>query len=100
MVERRSVNTSGEWRRALEVSERLIRTTSELELEPRNEWLRQVMNEAASQLRAAVLWAAAQGVTVRLSVPYDLSQFPKLFDGWVVVQHVPMQRHAPLVMTT
>jgi hypothetical protein len=44
--------------------------------------------------------AAAQGVTVRLSVPYDLSQFPKLFDGWVVVQHVPMQRHAPLVMTT
>jgi hypothetical protein len=63
MVERRSVNTSGEWRRALEVSERLMRTTRELELEPRSEWLRQVMNEAASQLRAAVLWAASQGVT-------------------------------------
>ena len=63
MVERRSVNTSGEWRRALDVSERLMRTTSELELEPRREWLRQVMNEAASQLRAAVLWAASQGVT-------------------------------------
>jgi len=63
MLDRRSVNTSGEWRRALEVSERLIRTTSELELEPRREWLRQVMNEAASQLRAAVLWAASQGVT-------------------------------------
>ena len=40
-----------------------MRTTSELELEPRSEWLRQVMNEAASQLRAAVLWAASQGVT-------------------------------------
>ena len=63
MVEPRSVNTSGEWRRALEVSDRLIRTTSELELEPRREWLRQVMNEAATQLRAAVLWAASQGVT-------------------------------------
>jgi len=63
MVERRSVNTSGEWRRALDVSERLMRTTSELELEPRREWLRQVMNEAASQLRAAVLWAASQGLT-------------------------------------
>lgn len=62
-MERRSVNTSGEWRRALEVSETLMRTTSELELEPRSEWLRQVMNEAAGQLRAAVLWAAAQGVT-------------------------------------
>lgn len=63
MAEPRSVNTSGEWRRALEVSERLISTTSELELEPRSEWLRQVMHEAASQLRAAVLWAASQGVT-------------------------------------
>jgi len=40
-----------------------MRTTSELELEPRREWLRQVMNEAATQLRAAVLWAASQGVT-------------------------------------
>jgi hypothetical protein len=63
MTEGRSVNTSGEWRRALEVSDRLISTTRELELEPRSEWLRQVMNEAASQLRAAVLWAASQGVT-------------------------------------
>ncbi len=62
MVERRRVNTSGEWRRALEASEKLIRTTSELELEPRREWLRQVIAEAASQLRAAVLWAASQGV--------------------------------------
>jgi hypothetical protein len=63
MAEPRGVNTSGEWRRALEVSERLIKTTGELELEPGREWLRQVMNEAASQLRAAVLWAASQGVT-------------------------------------
>jgi hypothetical protein len=63
LVERQSVNTSGEWRRALEVSETLIKTTSELELDPRREWVRQVMNEAASQLRAAVLWATSQGVT-------------------------------------
>ena len=41
-----------------------------------------------------------QSVTVRLSVPYDLSEFPKLFDGWVVIEHVPEQRHVPLVMTT
>jgi hypothetical protein len=63
LVEPRGINTSGEWRRALDVSERLISTTRELELDPRREWLRQVMNEAATQLRAAVLWAAAQGVT-------------------------------------
>jgi hypothetical protein len=41
-----------------------------------------------------------RAVTVRLSVPYDLSQFPDLFDGWVVVEHVPNQKHIPLVMTT
>lgn len=62
-MERRTANTTGEWRRALEVSDRLIRTTRELELGPRTEWLRQVIDEAASQLRAAVLWAASQGVT-------------------------------------
>jgi hypothetical protein len=42
---------------------------------------------------------AKKGVTVRLSVPYDLTLFPKLFDGWVVVAHPPKQR-AQLVMTT
>jgi hypothetical protein len=41
-----------------------------------------------------------QNVTVRLSVPYDLTDFPKLFDGWVVTLHVPGQRHVPVVMTT
>jgi hypothetical protein len=61
MMEQRNVNTGGEWRRALEASERLIRITGELELEPHREWLRQVMHQAASQLRSAVLWAASQG---------------------------------------
>lgn len=41
-----------------------------------------------------------QKVTVRLSVPYDLGDFPTLFDGWVVTLHVPNQRHVPVVMTT
>jgi hypothetical protein len=40
-----------------------------------------------------------RAVTVRLSVPYDLSKFPKLFDGWVVVRHAPQQPSA-VVMTT
>jgi hypothetical protein len=44
--------------------------------------------------------AAAKGVTVRLSVPYDLSKFPKLFDGWVVVQHRVAPQQTRLVMTT
>jgi hypothetical protein len=37
---------------------------------------------------------------VRLSVPYDLTKVPTLFDGWVVVQHQPGQQRAPVVMTT
>jgi hypothetical protein len=41
-----------------------------------------------------------RAITVRLSVPYDLSKFPDLFDGWVVVEHVPSQKHVPIVMTT
>jgi hypothetical protein len=44
--------------------------------------------------------AGGRAVTVRLSVPYDLSQFPELFDGWVVTEHVPNQKHVPVVMTT
>jgi hypothetical protein len=39
-------------------------------------------------------------VTVRLSVPYDLSKWPKLFDGWVVVRHLPDKEYAPVVMRT
>jgi hypothetical protein len=39
-------------------------------------------------------------VTVRLSVPYDLADRPRLFDGWVIVRHVPDQTAAPVVMTT
>jgi hypothetical protein len=34
-----------------------------------------------------------------MSVPYDLTKFPVLFDGWVVVEREPKQR-ARLVMTT
>jgi hypothetical protein len=41
-----------------------------------------------------------ESVTVRLSVPYDLSDRPRLFDGWVVTLHVPRQKQAPVVMTT
>jgi hypothetical protein len=44
--------------------------------------------------------SAKQGVTVRMSVPYDLSKFPTLFDGWVVVQREPTQHRNRLVMTT
>ena len=43
---------------------------------------------------------AGQRVTVRLSVPYELTDFPTLFDGWVVTLHVPDQKHVPVVMTT
>jgi hypothetical protein len=39
-------------------------------------------------------------VTVRMSVPYDLGDRPRLFDGWVVVRHLPTQAAAPVVMTT
>jgi hypothetical protein len=43
---------------------------------------------------------SGQSITVRLSVPYDLSKFPTLFDGWVVTRHVPEQDRVPVVLTT
>jgi hypothetical protein len=41
--------------------------------------------------------------TIRLSVPYDLPDWhqKKLYDGWVVVRHLPGRKNAaPIVMTT
>ena len=52
---------SDEWRRALSVAETVKQTAVGLDLEPKHAWLRQVMNEAADQMRSAVLWAASQG---------------------------------------
>jgi hypothetical protein len=43
---------------------------------------------------------AGRSVTVHLSVPYDLGDFPKLFDGWVVVKRQREHSSAPVVMTT
>jgi DNA-directed RNA polymerase specialized sigma54-like protein len=54
--------TSDEWRRALTVAETVKQTAAALELEPRHAWLRQVLDEAADQMRNAVLWAAQQAV--------------------------------------
>jgi hypothetical protein len=37
---------------------------------------------------------------VRLSVPNHLGDFPKLFDGWVVLRHLPEETNHAVVMTT
>ena len=63
MVSETSYTTSDEWRRALGVAETVKQTADGLELEPKHAWLRQVLNEAADQMRSAVLWAANQGST-------------------------------------
>jgi hypothetical protein len=52
---------SDEWRRALGVAETVKQTAIGLTLEPKHAWLGQVVNEAADQMRNAVLWAASQG---------------------------------------
>jgi hypothetical protein len=61
MANQTTYSTSDEWRRALSVADAVKQTASALQLEAKSEWLRQVLNEAADQMRAAVLWAAAQG---------------------------------------
>jgi hypothetical protein len=61
MVSETFYTTSDEWHRALTVAEAVKQTASGLQLQPRHAWLRQVLNEAADQMRSAVLWAAQQG---------------------------------------
>jgi len=61
VVSKTSYSTSDEWRRALKVADEVKQTTAALQLEAKSEWLRQVLNETADQMRAAVLWAASQG---------------------------------------
>src|SRR5262245_49131405 len=61
VVSQQTYSTSDEWRRALGVAEAIKQTCAGLTLEPKMEWLRQVLNESADQMRAAVLWAASQG---------------------------------------
>jgi hypothetical protein len=61
MVSKPSYSTSDEWRRALGVADAVKQAAAALHLEAKSEWLRQVLNEAADQMRAAVLWAASQG---------------------------------------
>jgi hypothetical protein len=68
---------------------------------PNGGWYELLLSKGGRPTLSCGSFAASKnGVTVRMSVPYDLSQFPKLFDGWVVVQHEPNQHRAPLVMTT
>jgi len=50
---------SEQWRRALDVADTVRATCQQLKLAPEQEWLRQVMTEAADQIRSAVLWAAS-----------------------------------------
>jgi len=61
VVSETTYSTSDEWRRALRVADDVRQTAANLQLEPKSEWLRQVLNESADQMRAAVLWAASQG---------------------------------------
>jgi len=68
---------------------------------PKGGWYELLLSKnGRPTLPCGTFLAAQRPVTVRLSVPYDLSEFPKLFDGWVVTLHVPKQQHVPVVMTT
>lgn len=62
MVSQPSQTASDEWRRALSVADTVKRTAAGLQLEPKHAWLRQVLDEAAEQMRSAVLWAAQQAL--------------------------------------
>ena len=68
---------------------------------PRGAWYELLLSKhGRPTLSCGTFATARRPVTVQLSIPYDLSDFPKLFDGWVVTLHRPRQEHVPVVMTT
>ena len=68
---------------------------------PRGGWYELLLSKHGRPTLSCGSFAVdSRSETVRLSVPYDLGDFPKLFDGWVVTRHLPNQTAAPVVMTT
>ena len=68
---------------------------------PRGGWYELLLSKRGKPtLSCGTFTMDGQPLTIRLSVPYDLSEFGKLFDGWVVVKHLPKQTSSPVVMTT
>jgi hypothetical protein len=76
-------------------------TVTGLPRTPNGSWYELLLSKHGRPTLPCGSFATGGGsVTVRLSVPYDLSDRPRLFDGWVVTKHVPRQKHVPVVMTT
>jgi hypothetical protein len=70
---------------------------------PKGGWYELLLSKKGRPTLPCGDFAVDGGTTnVRMSVPYDLTELhkAKLYDGWVVVRHVPKQKAAPIVMTT
>jgi hypothetical protein len=68
---------------------------------PNNAWYELLLSKGGRPtLSCGSFLVGERSVTVRLSVPYDLGDFPKLFDGWVVLRHLPKEKNQAVVMTT
>ena len=80
-------------------------TVSGLQPTPKGYWYELLLSKKGKPtLSCGSFRVDGASVTLRMSVPYDLSEFPKLFDGWVVTLHRPGNMSHPLgsriVMTT
>jgi hypothetical protein len=68
---------------------------------PRGGWYELLLSKHGRPTLSCGSFAVdGQNETIRMSVPFELTEFGKLYDGWVVVRHVPKNHAAPVVMTT
>jgi hypothetical protein len=68
---------------------------------PKGGWYELLLSKNGKPtLSCGVFRGQAEAQTIRLSVPYDLDSFPKLFNGWVVTRHLPTGRSTAVVLTT
>ncbi|HST25413.1 MAG TPA: hypothetical protein VLJ76_05445 [Gaiellaceae bacterium] len=76
-------------------------TVSGLPALPKGGWYELLLSKHGKPtLSCGSFSVAGKAVSIRMTVPYDLSEFGKLFDGWVIVKHLPTRTAAPVVLTT
>ena len=78
-------------------------TVSGLRRPPKGGWYELLLSKKGRPtLSCGAFTVDGASVTLRMSVPYDLTEFPTLFDGWVVTLHRsgPGTPEAPVVMVT
>ncbi len=75
----------------------LLFTVHGLKAAPKGGWYELYLTQRGKLVASCGPFNAGQGKTVvHMNVPFHLNEY----DGWVVIAHVPGQKHVPVLLTT